>query len=367
MCSPARCAPDRGTIAVDGDDAARATRWRARSSLGIRCVFQELSLCPNLTVAENTRIIHPALRGFGWRRRAGDADRRQARRDLPGPRHRRRPTSSATSRSAGARWSRSRAPSRSPTTPLDLVILDEPTSSLDAHTAGQLLAFVRRFVAGGSSCILISHLLGEVLDDADRIVVMRDGKVVAADARRRLRPRHAGRRHGRRRGSRAGDGRDGAHAAARRAPLRVRARPARQTRRRASSSPTKARSSASPAWPATARPSCCCEIFDGRAGARGRGVEVDRAGRAGRRRPPDRRHLPALVDRREHRHPLARRGCASGLLISPTREAELAAGLAASGSASARPTSTTTSCRSPAATSRRRCSPARSAPTPRSS
>jgi ribose transport system ATP-binding protein len=67
---------------------------------------------------------------------------------------------------------------------LDLVILDEPTSSLDAHTAGQLLAFVRRFVAGGKSCILISHVLGEVLRNADRIVVMRDGKVVVADAAR---------------------------------------------------------------------------------------------------------------------------------------------------------------------------------------
>ena len=64
--------------------------------------------------------------------------------------------------------------------PLHLVILDEPTSSLDAHTAGQLLAFMRRAVAGGTSTILISHLLGEVLDNSDRIVVMRDGKIVAA-------------------------------------------------------------------------------------------------------------------------------------------------------------------------------------------
>ena len=64
--------------------------------------------------------------------------------------------------------------------PLALVILDDPTSSLDARTAGQLLAFVRRFVEAGKSCILISHLLGEVLGHADRIVVMRDGQVAAA-------------------------------------------------------------------------------------------------------------------------------------------------------------------------------------------
>jgi len=64
--------------------------------------------------------------------------------------------------------------------PLRLVILDEPTSSLDARAAGQLLAFVRRVVAGGASVILISHLLGEILGTADRVMVMRDGKVVDA-------------------------------------------------------------------------------------------------------------------------------------------------------------------------------------------
>ena len=68
--------------------------------------------------------------------------------------------------------------------PARLVILDEPTSSLDAHTAGQLLAHVRRSVESGVSCVLISHILGEVLSTCDRIVVMRDGKVVMADLAR---------------------------------------------------------------------------------------------------------------------------------------------------------------------------------------
>ena len=45
----------------------------------------------------------------------------------------------------------------------------------------QLLAFVRRFAEEGGSTILITHLLGEVLSTADRIVVMRDGLVVKAD------------------------------------------------------------------------------------------------------------------------------------------------------------------------------------------
>ena len=46
--------------------------------------------------------------------------------------------------------------------------------------AAQLLAFVRRYVAAGGSCVLISHLLGEILSTADRIAVMRDGRVVDA-------------------------------------------------------------------------------------------------------------------------------------------------------------------------------------------
>jgi ribose transport system ATP-binding protein len=65
-----------------------------------------------------------------------------------------------------------------------LVILDEPTSALDAHTAGQLLAYVREAVRSGLSCVLISHILGEVLSTCDRIVVMRDGKVVLTDVAR---------------------------------------------------------------------------------------------------------------------------------------------------------------------------------------
>jgi ribose transport system ATP-binding protein len=60
------------------------------------------------------------------------------------------------------------------------VILDEPTSSLDGHTASQLFAFLRRSVGEGMSCILISHMLGEILDCSDRIVVMRDGAVCAS-------------------------------------------------------------------------------------------------------------------------------------------------------------------------------------------
>ena len=172
-------AADRGRFVVAGEEQPQWNSARARA-LGLRCVFQELSLCPNLTVAENARVVHPAIQGFGWRRRAGRLILDKLDEIFPG--HGVRANDLVQDLTIGRKqmveiaraFSVSDAPAR-------LVILDEPTSSLDAHTAGQLLAHVRRSVASGVSCVLISHILGEVLSTCDRIVVMRDGKVVIAD------------------------------------------------------------------------------------------------------------------------------------------------------------------------------------------
>jgi ribose transport system ATP-binding protein len=147
--------------------------------LGIRCVFQELSLCPNLTVAENARILHPTLAGWGWRRKAAALISRKL--DEIFPEHGISTETPVGDLSIDKRQMIEVARAFTVTKePLRLVILDEPTSSLDAHTANQLLDFVRRALTQGVSCILISHLLGEILKFADRIAVMRDGKVVAA-------------------------------------------------------------------------------------------------------------------------------------------------------------------------------------------
>jgi ribose transport system ATP-binding protein len=174
--------PDRGEFVIDGQAQPHWTSARARA-LGLRCVFQELSLCPNLTVAENARVVHPSIQGFGWRRRAGRLILGKLDEIFPG--HGVKPRDLVQDLTIGRKqmveiaraFSVSDAPAR-------LVILDEPTSSLDAHTAAQLLAHVRRSVESGVSCILISHILGEVLSACDRIVVMRDGKVIMADEAR---------------------------------------------------------------------------------------------------------------------------------------------------------------------------------------
>jgi ribose transport system ATP-binding protein len=171
--------PDKGQIVIGGEPRQNYAVTVAHK-LGIRCVFQELSLCPNLTVAENARIPHQAIVGPGWQKRAGELIRRKL--DEIFPNHGIATNAVVGDLPIGKRQMIEIARAFTITKdPLHLVILDEPTSALDSHTAGQLLSHVRRVVPTGASCILISHMLGEILNYSDRIVIMRDGMVVASD------------------------------------------------------------------------------------------------------------------------------------------------------------------------------------------
>ena len=171
--------PDKGQIVVD-NCLRDAYSVLLAQRLGIRCVFQELSLCPNLTVAENARVLHPSIAGWGWRKKAAELIGRKLDEIFPG--HGVASDAVAGNLPIDKRQMVEVARAFTVTkAPLHLVILDEPTSSLDSHTAAQLLTYVRRVVATGAGCVLISHLLGEILEYADRIVVMRDGAVAVAD------------------------------------------------------------------------------------------------------------------------------------------------------------------------------------------
>ncbi|RCS23082.1 sugar ABC transporter ATP-binding protein [Phyllobacterium salinisoli] len=169
--------PHEGTIAYEGEAPGRHGIASARNH-GVRCVFQELSLCPNLTVIENMRVMHRALNGWNWRSKAVAAITGKLGEIFPGHRI-------DCSRAVGDLSIAERQMVEIATAFADvgqkpkLVILDEPTSSLDASLAEQLLAHVRTYVVGGGSIIFISHILGEVLSTATRIVVMKDGRVVA--------------------------------------------------------------------------------------------------------------------------------------------------------------------------------------------
>ncbi|MBX5025731.1 sugar ABC transporter ATP-binding protein [Rhizobium lentis] len=169
--------PHEGSVASDGERLERYGINAARAH-GVRCVFQELSLCPNLSIVENTRIMHRDLGGFGWRRRAARIIEKSLDAVFPGH-------GIDSGRAVGDLSIAERqmveiamAFSDAGIAPR-LVILDEPTSSLDASLARKMLDHVRRFVAAGGSVIFISHILHEILETSDRIVVMKDGRVVA--------------------------------------------------------------------------------------------------------------------------------------------------------------------------------------------
>jgi ribose transport system ATP-binding protein len=169
--------PQQGEIFSDGRRLAPYGISVARRR-GLRCVFQELSLCPNLTIIENTRIMHRNLGGFGWRSQARAII--SASLDLVFPGHGIDVANTVGTLSIAQRQMVEIAMAFSDAGQKPrLVILDEPTSSLDAGLAAQLLAHVRQFVAQGGAVVLISHMLNEILDTASRIVVMKDGKIVA--------------------------------------------------------------------------------------------------------------------------------------------------------------------------------------------
>lgn len=169
--------PHEGSVSSAGETLARYDITTARAH-GVRCVFQELSLCPNLTVAENARIMHRDLRGLRWRPRAHRVIAASLDEVFPG--HGIRADTPVGALSIAERQMVEIAMAFSNAgTPPRLVILDEPTSSLDSRLAEQMLAHVRRFVAAGGAVIFISHILHEIMSTADRIVVMKDGGVVA--------------------------------------------------------------------------------------------------------------------------------------------------------------------------------------------
>ena len=144
---------------------------------GVRSVAQELSLAPNLTVAENLRVPQRDLRGLTWRRTARGRIRAALDEVFPG--HGIDTESIVADLTLAERQMVEIAMAFATGGPAPrLVILDEPTSSLDASRAGQLLDHVRRFRSGGGAVIFISHILHEVFAVATRIVVMRDGGVV---------------------------------------------------------------------------------------------------------------------------------------------------------------------------------------------
>jgi ribose transport system ATP-binding protein len=169
--------PDAGTLELDGAPTAWDRFGPAEAQAhGIRIVHQELSLCGNLTVAENFFLEAPDLARPlpGWRR----AYRERARKalDFVFPGNGIGVDRVVEDLSIGHR--QMVEISRAATAPhVRVLILDEPTSSLDLERSRQLRAFIHREAAGGLATIFISHKLHEIVDVATKVMVLRNGRV----------------------------------------------------------------------------------------------------------------------------------------------------------------------------------------------
>jgi L-arabinose transport system ATP-binding protein len=179
--------PDAGEIRVDGEVVTFAEPRDAHRT-GIRIIHQEPEIVPELTVAENIFMGDiPRIGGLflDWR----DLERRteQILADFGMSRElspRRRCTGLGPAQRQILEIMRAiRAGGR-------LIAFDEPTSSLTDDEARRLFLVIRRLRSEGVSVIYISHRLNEIVDLADRIVVLRDGRL-------RRRPPGGGHRRGR--------------------------------------------------------------------------------------------------------------------------------------------------------------------------
>jgi ribose transport system ATP-binding protein len=168
-------APDAGTLRIDGE-AVRLANPLDAIKRGISTVHQELSLFPNRTVAQNIMAGHETVTVGGFVR--GGAVGQQARAALERVGSRIHPQTQIRLLSVGAQQvvEIARALSRR----VRVLILDEPTSALSDHDARALLRVLAELREQGVGIIYISHKLPEVLAIANRISVLRDGRLVGS-------------------------------------------------------------------------------------------------------------------------------------------------------------------------------------------
>jgi len=164
--------PDEGEIVLQGEKLA-GTSTRERLDAGVAMIFQELSLVPTMTVADNLFLgREPVLPG-------GIIDRRRIRRearsliarhgfdldasanveDLPFAKRQQVEILKALSRGAS------------------VIVMDEPTSSLTMREEETLHATIGRLRAGGIGIVYISHRMSEIFRIADRLSVIKDGRI----------------------------------------------------------------------------------------------------------------------------------------------------------------------------------------------
>jgi len=166
--------PDEGKIVLDGEEIHTRSPQHAQT-LGISTVYQEVNLCPNLSVAENILIGREPRRlgRIDWKQmnaQASDVLKRflDVEVDVTEPLN--SYTVAIQQMVAIAR--------ALDITSAKILILDEPTSSLDANETQQLFSVMKKLKADGVGIIFITHFLGQVYEVSDRITILRNGSLV---------------------------------------------------------------------------------------------------------------------------------------------------------------------------------------------
>ncbi|TBD72744.1 ATP-binding cassette domain-containing protein [Rhizobium ruizarguesonis] len=172
-------APSSGEIRIGGSQVQSSSTTWARDH-GVEMVYQDLALCDNLDICANIFLGREIVQRspLGFRRLAHDEMHRKAEGllkmldvKLPNLRE------PVTALSGGQR--QMVAIARSVAYDPKLVIMDEPTAALSVSAGQPVLDLIRRLPKQGVAVLLISHRLSDVLTTADRILVLRRGRIGA--------------------------------------------------------------------------------------------------------------------------------------------------------------------------------------------
>ncbi|WP_328477295.1 sugar ABC transporter ATP-binding protein [Actinoplanes sp. NBC_00393] len=163
---------DGGEIELGGEPVRISGPLQAQQA-GVSTVYQEVNLCTNLSVAENI-FIGREPRKFGriqWGKMRRRAEELLARLDL-------HLDVSAPLDSYSLAIQQMVAIARAVDVSARVLILDEPTSSLDASEVEQLFAVMRRLKADGVAILFVSHFLDQIYEVSDRLTVLRNGQLI---------------------------------------------------------------------------------------------------------------------------------------------------------------------------------------------
>ena len=163
---------DEGEIRIDGiEDPITVRSPQEAQNYGISTVYQEVTLCPNLTVAENMYIGRGNGKVVKWKEMEKKAGALFDSLGIPA-----RPKQQLGSCSLAVQ--QMVAIARAVDTDCKVLILDEPTSSLDDKEVAMLFSLMRDLKERGVGIVFVTHFLEQVYEVSDRITVLRNGELV---------------------------------------------------------------------------------------------------------------------------------------------------------------------------------------------